>query len=153
MREYTISGFTIFFLAIFWISGISYGQSEKKLQHAADSLAALLPERLETIVDKTLDDQFARIENQIAKLPNVDKKTVFLVTLPLENYLEDIYFPANEPAVIYPRIIFKTIVKEIMQGISKRKIALKLVRMEQKSVFAREFKEAQAKKPPEQGKK
>lgn len=153
MREYVISGFTISFLAIFWISGISYGQSEKKLQQTADSLAALLPDRLETIVDKTLDDQFARIENQIAKLPNVDKKAVFLVTLPLENYLEDIYFPANEPAIIYPRIIFRTIIREIMQGTSKRKIALKLVRMEQKSAFAQAFKKARENKPPAQGKK
>jgi len=101
----------------------------------ADSLAALLPEKLTTIVDKTLDDQFAKIEQSLSQLQNIDKKRIFLITLALENKFEDIYFPANKPVTIYPRAIFITIYEQLKLGKSKKEIARLLVKLQQKNGF------------------
>ncbi|MFQ5603740.1 MAG: hypothetical protein ACE5HS_10770 [bacterium] len=109
------------------------------MEAKADSLVRLLPEKLVTIVDKTLDDQFAEIENLASILFKMDKKKIFLITLPMENYIEDIYFPANQPAVIYPRIIFKTIYEELKKGKTKKEIARTLVNLQKQNAFEKQF--------------
>lgn len=100
----------------------------------------LLPEKLVTIVDKTLDDQFAQIETVVTQLPDMNRKMVFLITLPLENYLEDIYFSANQSAVIYPRILFDVIVKTVREGKSKKEVARKLVKLQKENAFEKTYK-------------
>ncbi|MFQ5708819.1 MAG: hypothetical protein ACE5HO_15285 [bacterium] len=104
-------------------------------QAKVDSLAALLPEKLTTIVDKTLDDQFAQIEKLAAHLPNMDKKTIFLITLPMENYIEDVYFPANKPVTIYPRVVLQLIYEEFKKGKPKKEIARMLVKLQRQKAF------------------
>lgn len=112
---------------------------DSAMEAKADSLVRLLPEKLVTIVDKTLDDQFAEIENLASILFKMDKKKIFLITLPMENYIEDIYFPANQPAVIYPRIIFKTIYEELKKGKTKKEIARTLVNLQKQNAFEKQF--------------
>jgi len=119
---------------LFLIGTSSFADTEKQ-QRAVDSLAQKLPKRLMTIVDKTLDDQFAEIERSLSELPEISRKEVFLITLPLENYIEDIYFPANRPAVIYPRTIFLILYEEINKENSKKKIAQHLVELQQRNEF------------------
>jgi len=129
---------TLIFLCL---NGTNLFAKDKKHQQAVDSLAQILPEKLMTIVDKTLDDQFAKIERSLSKLPGISKKDVFLITLPLENYIEDIYFPANRPAIIYPRAIFLIIYEEINKEKSKKTIAQHLVELQQKNEFKKIFKQ------------
>ncbi|MFQ5866161.1 MAG: hypothetical protein ACE5IW_13145 [bacterium] len=117
-----------------WTAGLHQGETSN-IDAKVDSLSKLLPEKLVTIVDKTLDDQFAQIEKFAAHFPNMDKKKIFLITLPMENFIEDIYFPANRPAVIYPRVIFMTIYRELKKGKSKMEIARTLVNLQKQNTF------------------
>ena len=43
----------------------AYSQKKESAKTKVDSLMKLLPEKLVTIVDKTLDDQFAQIETVV----------------------------------------------------------------------------------------
>lgn len=104
---------------------------------ANPALEEQLPEKLVTIVDKTLDDQFAQIEQLVAKLPDTDRGEVFLITLPLENFIEDIIFPTNSPVTVYPRIMFRVIRDELGEGRSKKEVANLLVRYQQGEIFRR----------------
>lgn len=138
--------FSIRFIHILIISCFSTGYVPELVSGEAapekskvDSLVNLLPEKLVTIVDKTLDDQFAEIEKLASKLPNMDKKKVFLITLPVENFIEDIYFPANRPAIIYPQVLFLTINEELQKGKSKKEIARLLVKLQKKNAFEKMY--------------
>jgi hypothetical protein len=94
-----------------------------------------LPERLHTNIDKTLDDQFAEIEKELARPGDLDRKDIVLITVPLENYIEDVVFRINRPAVIYPRIILKVIRNQLKEGKSRSLVEQLLVEMQKHKEF------------------
>lgn len=94
-----------------------------------------LPERLHTNIDKTLDDQFAEIEKELARPGDLDRKDIVLITVPLENYIEDVVFRINRPAVIYPRIILKVIRNQLKGGKPRSAVEQLLVEMQKHKEF------------------
>ncbi|MCK9410242.1 MAG: hypothetical protein WCX28_09640 [Bacteriovoracaceae bacterium] len=94
-----------------------------------------LPEKVHTSIDKILDDHLAEIENTIIQENEFETKTVLLVTVPLENFIEDVLFTINRPAVIYPKILYKVIRDQFRQGKSREEIERLLVTMQKQNKF------------------
>lgn len=94
-----------------------------------------LPEKLHTTIDKVLDDQFAEIEKALIRNEGIDPKSVLLVTVPLENYIEDVLFTINRPAVIYPQTIYKFIRTQFSEGKLRGEIEQTLVEMQKYNKF------------------
>ncbi|MFA6455359.1 MAG: hypothetical protein WCW40_00955 [Bacteroidota bacterium] len=94
-----------------------------------------LPEKVHTSIDKILDDHLAEIENTIIQEKEFDARTVLLVTVPLENFIEDVLFTINRPAVIYPKVIYKVIRDQFRQGKSREEIERMLVMMQKQNKF------------------
>jgi hypothetical protein len=99
----------------------------------------LLPEKIHTSIDKILDDYLAEIENRLIEEKEFDHKTVLLITVPLENFIEDVLFTINRPAVIYPRVIYKFIRTELRQGKSRDEIEHILVLMQKQNKFEKMY--------------
>ncbi len=104
-----------------------------------------LPERVHTSIDKILDDHFAEIENTLIQEKEFDAKSILLVTVPLENFIEDVLFTINRPAVIYPRVILRVIREQYRQGKSREEIERMLVAMQKKNQFERLYAEEKQK--------
>lgn len=104
---------------------------------APDALCAedSLPERMHTSIDKILDDCLAEVENTLMKEKEFDPKMVLLVTVPLENFIEDVLFTINRPAVIYPKTIYRYIRTQLRQGKSREEIERSLVLMQKQNRF------------------
>jgi hypothetical protein len=96
-----------------------------------------LPAKLHTTIDKTLDDQFSDIEKALVQDGRLDQKSVVLITVPLENYIEDVLFRINRPAVIYPRTIYGFIISQFKLGKTRDEIETLLVDMQKHNRFAR----------------
>ncbi len=94
-----------------------------------------LPEKLHTTIDKTLDDQFAEIEKELARPGDIDPKNILLITVPLENYIEDVLFRINRPAIIYPRVIYGVIRAQLKEGKPRSVIEQLLVEMQKHKEF------------------
>lgn len=109
---------------------VMYGLTAGKT-HAQDNL----PEKLHTTIDKTLDDQLAEIEKELARPGDLDPKNILLITIPLENYIEDVLFRINRPAVIYPRIICAVIRGRLKEGKPRSVIEQLLVEMQKHKEF------------------
>ena len=99
--------------------------------HAQDNL----PEKIHTSIDKILDDHLAEIENTLINEKEVETKTILLITVPLENFIEDVQFMINRPVVIYPRVIYKTIREQLRQGKPREEIERLLVTMQKQNKF------------------
>lgn len=95
----------------------------------------VLPEKVHTTIDKILDDHLADVENKLIREDKLDAKTILLVTVPLENFIEDVLFTINRPAVIYPRVIYSVIREEFQQGKPREEIAHLLITMQKKNSF------------------
>lgn len=104
---------------------------------ALDSLYAQdsLPDKIHTSIDKILDDYLAEVENRLIQEKEFDPKTVLLITVPLENFIEDVLFTINRPAVIYPKTIYKYIRTQLRQGKSHEEIERLLVSMQKQNKF------------------
>jgi len=102
--------------------------------NAAPSLSDL-PLRFETRIPALLEGQLADVERASAALPDMDRKKAYLITLPLENYLEDVVLSANRPAVLHPRAIAWVIGREAARGAPVKEIARLLVSYYQKDLF------------------
>ncbi|MFA5834705.1 MAG: hypothetical protein WDA22_14600 [Bacteroidota bacterium] len=104
---------------------------------AGNSLRAQdnLPEKIHTSIDKILDDHLAEIENTLINEKEVETKTILLITVPLENFIEDVLFMINRPVVIYPRVIYKVIREQFRQGKSREEIERLLVTMQKQNKF------------------
>lgn len=98
-----------------------------------------LPERLHTTIDKVLDDQFADIEKALIREGTVDQKAVLLITVPLENYIEDVLFTINRPAVIYPQTVYRFIKTQLIEGKSRVEIERMLVQMQKYNRFQKMY--------------
>ena len=120
---------------------VVYGMTAWKIQ-AQDNL----PEKLQTTIDKTLDDQFADIEKELARPGDIDPKNIVLITVPLENYIEDVLFRINRPAVIYPRLIYGVIRAQLKEGKPRSVIEQLLVDMQKYKEFDKLYA-AQKQKP------
>ncbi|MBI3586100.1 MAG: hypothetical protein HY088_03090 [Ignavibacteriales bacterium] len=94
-----------------------------------------IPEKLHTTIDKVLDDQFAEIEKALIRNEGMDPKSVLLITVPLENYIEDVLFTINRPAVIYPQTIYKFIRTQFTEGKSRSQIESVLIEMQKYNKF------------------
>ena len=68
-----------------------------------------------------------------------------LITVPLENYIEDVLFRINRPAVIYPRIILSVIRTQLKEGKPKNVVEQVLVEMQKHKEFDKLY-EAQKQK-------
>ncbi len=96
-----------------------------------------LPAKLHTAIDKTLDDQFSDIEKALVQVGKIDQKEVVLITVPLENYIEDVLFRINRPAVIYPKTIYKFILKQFEARKSRSDIEALLIETQKHNEFAK----------------
>jgi len=94
-----------------------------------------LPETFETRIPALLEDRLADVERAASALPGMDRKRVYLITLPLQNYLEDVVLPANQQASLRPRAIAWVIGREGSRGSNPKEIALLLVTYYQKDLF------------------
>ncbi len=94
-----------------------------------------LPEKIHTSIDKILDDHLADVENTLIQEKEFDTKAILLVTVPLENFIEDVLFAIDRPAVIYPKIIYKYIREQFRQGKSREEIGKMLVTMQKQNQF------------------
>jgi len=94
-----------------------------------------LPKKLNTAIDKILDDQFADVEQVLIKVERLDPKEVLLITIPLENYIEDVLFTINRPAIIYPQTLFRVLKDFFKQGKSRAEIEQLLVEMQKENQF------------------
>ncbi|MBI5215281.1 MAG: hypothetical protein HY960_05970 [Ignavibacteriae bacterium] len=101
-----------------------------------------LPSKLNTAIDKILDDQFAEIEKTLVREERLDPKEVLLITVPLENYIEDVLFTINRPATIYPLVIYSTLRTLFREGKPKAEIEQILIDMQKSNQF-RKLYEAQ----------
>ena len=94
-----------------------------------------LPDRIDTRIPSVLEEQLADIEKVVSLMPGMDRKKAYLITLPLETYLEDIVLPANKPIVLYPRAIAWLIGQGALLGKDKNDIARTLVTSYQRNEF------------------
>ncbi|MFZ4621859.1 MAG: hypothetical protein ACOYNS_14960 [Bacteroidota bacterium] len=100
-----------------------------------------LSEKVHTSIDKILDDHLAEVENTLIQEKEFDAKTILLVTVPLENFIEDVLFTINRPAVIYPRVIYRFIKEQFRQGKTRQEIERSLVQMQKQNKFERMYAE------------
>jgi hypothetical protein len=98
-----------------------------------------LPEKVHTSIDKILDDHLAEVENTLIQEKEFDAKTILLVTVPLENFIEDVLFTINRPAVIYPRVIYRFIREQFRQGKTREEIERTLVLMQKQNKFEKMY--------------
>ncbi|TAK66777.1 MAG: hypothetical protein EPO24_01185 [Bacteroidetes bacterium] len=103
------------------------------------TFADALPEKLHTSIDKILDDQFAEIEQTLIRAEKLQPKDVLLVTVPLENYIEDILFTINRPATIYPKILYNVLRNLYKQGKSRDHIEQALITMQKDNQFKKMY--------------
>ena len=94
-----------------------------------------LPERFETRIPALLEEQLADVERAAAALPGMDRKRAYLITLPLQNYIEDVVLSANRPAALHPRAMAWVIGTEAARGTREREISRLLVTYYQKDLF------------------
>ncbi|MEK7263942.1 MAG: hypothetical protein AAB071_05470 [Bacteroidota bacterium] len=104
-----------------------------------------LPKTLHTIIDKNLDDQFAEIEKALIIMEHIEPRDVVLITVPLENYIEDVLFTINRPAIIYPQTMFRLIRKFFREGKSRDEIERLLVEMQKHNQIKKLYEEEQGK--------
>ncbi len=102
-----------------------------------------LPKKINTAIDKILDDQFADVEQALIKFEQLDPKEVYLITIPLENYIEDVLFTINRPATIYPQTLFRVLKDFFKQGKSRAEIEQSLVAMQKENQFKKLYEAAQ----------
>ncbi len=100
-----------------------------------DPAAHSLPPKLNTTIDKILDDQLAEIEEMLVRVDSFKAGDVMLVTVPLESYIEDILFTINRPATIYPGILYETLRDLYRQGKIRSEIEHTLIVMQKKNQF------------------
>ena len=98
-----------------------------------------------TTIDKNLDDQFAEIEKALITQERLEPKNVVLITVPIENYIEDVLFTINRPATIYPQTMFKLIRKFFREGKSRDEIERLLVEMQKHNQIKKLYEEEQGK--------
>jgi len=94
-----------------------------------------LPRRIDTRIPAVLEEHLADIEMVAARMPGMDRRKAYLVTLQLESYLEDVVLSANRPVVLYPRAITWLIAREALRGSDKKEIAGTLVKAYQRDRF------------------
>ncbi len=97
--------------------------------------------KVHTSIDKILDDHLAEVENTLIQEKEFDAKTILLVTVPLENFIEDVLFTINRPAVIYPRVIYRVIKEQFRQGKTRQEIERSLVLMQKQNTFEKLYAE------------
>lgn len=95
-----------------------------------------LPVRIDTKVPAFLEERLADIEKVASALPQMDRKKAYLITLPLQNYLEDVVLSDNRPAILYPRAIAWVIGQQAALGTSKKEIARLLVTYYQRDAYS-----------------
>ncbi len=100
-----------------------------------DPIPSSLPPKLNTAIDKILDDQFADIEEMLVRVDSFKANEVLLVTVPLENYIEDVLFTINRPATIYPGILYEALRDLYRQGKMRREIEHTLIIMQKNNQF------------------
>jgi len=100
-----------------------------------DDLHAL-PVRIETKVPAFLEERLADIEKVASALPQMDRKKAYLITLPLQSYLEDVVLSNNRPAILYPRAIASVIGQQAALGTSNKEIARLLVTYYQRDAYS-----------------
>lgn len=105
--------------------------------HAQENLS----DKVHTSIDKILDDHLAEVENTLIQEKEFDAKTILLVTVPLENFIEDVLFTINRPAVIYPRVIYRVIKEQFRQGKTRQEIERSLVLMQKQNKFEKLYAE------------
>ncbi|MBI3195556.1 MAG: hypothetical protein HYZ34_13985 [Ignavibacteriae bacterium] len=101
-----------------------------------------LPKKLNTAIDKILDDQFADIEQALIQSEQLEPKEVLLITIPLENYIEDVLFTINRPATIYPQTLYRVLKDLYKQGKSRAEIEQSLVAMQKENQFKKLYEAA-----------
>lgn len=82
-----------------------------------------------------LDDQFADVEQALITVERLDPREVLLITIPLENYIEDVLFTINRPATIYPQTLFLVLKDFFKKGKSRAEIEQLLVEMQKENQF------------------
>ncbi|MBI3450003.1 MAG: hypothetical protein HY049_13945 [Acidobacteria bacterium] len=94
-----------------------------------------LPLKLETRIPAVLEDQLADVERAASALPGMDRKRAYLLTLPLQNYLEDVVLSGGRPVLVHPRALAWLIGREAARGTPARDISRLLVTYYQKDLF------------------
>ncbi len=94
-----------------------------------------LPGRVDTRIPSVLEEHLADIEKVVSRMPGMDRKKAYLITLPLEAHLEDNVLTANRPVILYPRAIAWLIGQAAILGRNKKDIARSLVTSYQRDEF------------------
>jgi len=95
-----------------------------------------LPDRFRTKVPAILEERLADIEKAASVLPQMDRKKAYLITLPLQDYLEDVVLSGSREVTLYPRAIAWVIGREASRGASKKEIGRLLVTYYQRDAYA-----------------
>ena len=87
-----------------------------------------IKETINVQVIKTLEKQLILIENELLKLPNIDTTRVKNITMPFQNYIEDVVLPLGNYPTCYPMTIF-ILLKEklLLKKQSKHELAFLLI--------------------------
>ncbi|HZE88823.1 MAG TPA: hypothetical protein VE404_04700 [Verrucomicrobiae bacterium] len=130
MTPHRIAHTSIAILLAVAASGAAATSAARTLPTLAD-----LPLKLETKIPAVLEDQLADVERAASALPRMDRKRAYLLTLPLQNYLEDVVLSGGRPARVHPRALAWVIGREAAHGTPAKEISRLLVTYFQKDLF------------------
>jgi hypothetical protein len=94
-----------------------------------------LPARVNIRLVSRLENELSRIEGSAADCRGVDPKSIRNVTIPLQNYIEDIVLASGVYVDIYPTLIRNIICIEARNGLSRQEIAILLLRFQKENKY------------------
>jgi len=87
-----------------------------------------IKDRIEVRVIKTLEKQLLHIEKKLIAIPDIDSSFVRNITMPFQNYLEDVVLASGRQADCFPQIILQVLKEKIAEKKKKKhQIAFLLV--------------------------
>jgi hypothetical protein len=129
-------------LVVFGVSVTAFADTKQ------DSLA--LPPKVNIRLMRTLERQLSNIERALVDQAKLPKEKVRNVTMPLQNFIDDVVLASGRYTDVYPRAIYEVLVTELSTSKPKSEIANSLIDYQKKGRF-KALAESQESKNPRKG--
>jgi hypothetical protein len=109
-----------------------------------------LPPKVNIRLMRTLERQLSDIERALVDQAKLPKERVRNVTMPFQNYIDDVVLASGRYTDVYPRAIYEVLVTELNTSKPKSEIANSLIDYQKKGRF-KALAESQESKNPKKG--
>lgn len=130
-------------------SGLPEANGSARAEDKPDTIR--LPERVNIRLLRPLERELSNVERALVEEAKIEKERVRNVTMPLQNYLDDVVLASGRSTDIYPQVIYEVLIEELSSTKPRTQIANLLIDYQKKGQFKARA-EARESRSPKKGK-